>query len=388
MKVLVLSTMYPNQVMYLSGVFVHQQALELERAGIDIVVFAPIPYSPFPLTVLNKKWKQYSKIPRKEIFDKIVVYHPRYLAIPGGILKDFWGFYLSKSIMKIISGSEELKKIDLIHAHGSLPDDHSAQILSRQLNKPFLITVHGETVNYLINKRYFYRSKSAIKKADAVIGVSNKVVRKIKEYAGRNDNVFWILNGFKPVGIESKKSSEHITILFAGNMVSSKGCDYLLQAFSILSKEFQNIRLILAGGGVLLEQMKMIASELKISDKVNFKGTVNHETMLQLMADCDIFILPSVDEAFGVVYLEAMSFKKPVIGTEGEGITDIIEDGVNGLLVKPKNVDSIVQKLKVLIESSQLRKELGTKGFNSIKDLTWEKNAKETIKVYEKILKK
>ena len=104
------------------------------------------------------------------------------------------------------------------------------------------------------------------------------------------------------------------------------------------------------------------------------------------MAACDIFILPSYDEAFGVVYLEAMSFKKPVIGTEGEGIEDIIKDGENGLLVKPRDVASIVEKLELLIRSPKLRNELGIKGFNSIKNLTWENNAREMIKIYERLI--
>jgi glycosyltransferase involved in cell wall biosynthesis len=388
MKVLVLSTMYPNSVMYLSGIFVHEQVLELKKLGLDVVVFAPIPFTPFPLNFLSGKWKLYSKIPIREIIEDVEVYHPRYVAIPKGILKDFWAYELARSVMNIIRETEGLSKIDLIHAHGSLPNDHAALILSRKLNKPFLVTVHGETVNYLINKRYFYRSRDALRNADAVIGVSNQVVRRIKEYTGRKNNVIRILNGYRSVKIESTKESSNLTILFAATLISRKGCDYLLKAFSLLSEEFKNIHLVLAGGGVLLDQMKKLASDLNISDKVTFKGTVNHQTMLKLMAACDIFILPSVDEAFGVVYLEAMSFKKPVIGTEGEGITDIIEDRVNGLLVKPKNVDSIVQKLKVLIESAQLRDELGTKGYNSIKELTWEKNARETFKIYEMILQR
>ncbi len=388
MNVIVLSTMYPNSVMYLSGVFVHEQVKALKRLQVNIKVIAPVPIVPFPLNKLSYKWKNYSNIPDKEIIDGIEVYHPRYIAIPGGILKGYWGFFLAKSSLKVINKFIETNQIDLIHAHGSLPDDHSAQIVSQKLNIPYVVTVHGSTIHSVIKKRYFYRSKQAILNANAVIGISNKVVRKIEETIGMSKNVFRVFNGYTLTDLKSKKNTEKLIILFGGNMVASKRCDFLLRAYSELFEEFKEIHLIVAGGGVLLNKMKRLASELYISDRVTFKGTVDHQTMLGSMAECDIFILPSIDEGFGIVYLEAMSFKKPVIGTEGEGICDIIEDGVNGLLVKPNNVDSIVEKLKLLIESSELRTELGIKGYDSIKKLTWEKNARETLNIYELISQK
>ena len=67
------------------------------------------------------------------------------------------------------------------------------------------------------------------------------------------------------------------------------------------------------------------------------------------MSGCDIFVLPSWDEAFGVVYLEAMSFQKPVIGTIGQGISDIIIDGENGFLVPPRNIAELQKKIEYLI---------------------------------------
>lgn len=387
MKVLVLSTMYPNSVMYLSGVFVHEQVKELIKLGLNVIVVAPVPFSPFPINKLTQKWNLYGKIPKREIIEGVEVYHPRYIAIPRGILKDFWGNFLAFSILKIIKSSKAFKNIDIIHAHGSLPDDHAAQILSQKLNVPYIITVHGSTVNYLYTKREFYRSKQAILDANAVVGVSNKVVKKLKEITGRSNNVFRILNGYNQVTIidSSTVNSKNLKILFAGNLIESKGCEYLLKAFSILKNEFPEVQLIIAGNGVLLNKLKRLSSELKLDNNIIFTGYVEHQRMLELMSLCDIFILPSFNEGFGIVYLEAMSFKKPVIGTQGEGITDIIRDGENGFLVEPQNVQSIVQKLRLLLTSPDLRQELGIKGYETIKDLTWQKNAIETLKIYELI---
>ena len=170
------------------------------------------------------------------------------------------------------------------------------------------------------------------------------------------------------------------------SLVKRKGCDYLLKAFSELANKYFKIHLVIAGGGELLNEMKSLAYELRIQNRVTFTGALPHTELLSHMSKCDIFILPSVDEGFGVVYLEAMSFKKPVIGTEGEGICDILKDNFNGLLVKPRNVESIKSKLELLINSEDLRKKIGNNGYDTVKELTWERNASETINIYKEII--
>ena len=389
MKILVLSTMYPNSVMYLSGIFVHEQVKALSKVGVEVKVIAPVPYSPFPLKHFSKKWSLYSEIPQFEIIDEINVYHSRYLAIPRGILKDYWHFFYNFSVLHHFNITNGLQDFDIIHCHGTLPNDYAAYLLSRKFDKPFVITVHGETVYQIIHqKRKFQKSKIAIENAGAVIGVSSQVVKRITEYTNRTSNLFTVLNGYSTDSSLITKSSveDKIFILFSASLIKRKGCDYTLRAFSKLYKKYLNTHLIIAGGGELLNDMKQYSRELGLDQRVTFTGTISHSEMLKKMAACDIFILPSYDEAFGVVYLEAMSFKKPVIGTEGEGIEDIIKDGENGLLVKPRDVASIVEKLELLIRSPKLRNELGIKGFNSIKNLTWENNAREMIKIYERLI--
>jgi len=78
-------------------------------------------------------------------------------------------------------------------------------------------------------------------------------------------------------------------------------------------------------------------------------------------------------------------FKKPIIGTEGEGISEIITDGKNGFLVKPKDYLQLAEKLKLLIENRNLRIEMGFLGYESIRELTWTNNAKRTIEVYKEV---
>ena len=206
------------------------------------------------------------------------------------------------------------------------------------------------------------------------------------KFTERKEKIAVIYNGFTPVRLATKKESEKVIIMFGATLVERKGLRYLLEAFAKLEKEFQKIELWVAGGGPLLQNCKELAREFQIQEKVSFWGTVPHKKMLELMNEADIFVLPSWNEAFGVVYLEAMSFKKPVIGTIGEGISEIIEDGKNGYLVSPRNSEEIIRKLRKLILNPQKRREIGEAGYETVKELTWEKNANRNLEIYEKVL--
>lgn len=389
MNVLILSTMYPNSVLYLSGVFVHKQVLSLKRLGTNVVVIAPVPYV-FPfLSLLSLKWNSYKKIPLKEIIDGILIYHPRYVALPRGLLKNLWAYIYFFNVKRVVK--KEKISFDIIHAHGSIPNDYAAFLLSRTTNRPYVITVHGDTI-YLVakNKKWLRLTKKTLSKADVIIAVSTNLKEKIKGLVEPKNDIQVVLNGYEPSdSLENTKqsmNSEKIKILFAATLIERKGCEVLLRAFRQLYDKYINTILIIVGGGELLSKMKKLALDLGISKRTEFKGTLNHTEVLKIMKNSDIFILPSWDEAFGVVYLEALSFKKPVIGTEGEGIKDVIVDNENGFLVKPRDSNSIVEKLTPLIESENLRAEIGEKGFNSIKYLTWENSAKKVFGIYKSLM--
>ena len=105
------------------------------------------------------------------------------------------------------------------------------------------------------------------------------------------------------------------------------------------------------------------------------------------MALCDMFCLPSWEEGFGVVYLEAMAHGKPVIACRGEGIEDVVTDGETGLLVKPRDVDSLAEAIRFLLDHSDKAKTIGEQARSLVlENYTWEKNAERTLRVYKEVL--
>jgi len=389
MHVLILSTMYPNSKIYLSGIFVHEQVKELIKLGIEVTIIAPVPYKPKFLKLIGLGSKAYDIIPKFEVFESVPVHHTRYLAIPGGYFKGYWGYPYAFFINRLLKRIEMKKQVDLIHAHGSLPDDFGGYLLSKWINKPLVVTVHGQSVYALVNfpQRFKY-SRMALENANALIAVSSKVEERIRKFTNRCSNIHIVYNGYvDSSNIDIKSKNGTINILFSGELIERKGCKNLLIAFDKLLKKYDSIKLTIAGAGDELKLLKNIAKNLSIENKVHFEGAVPHSKMLELMSNCDIFVLPSRDEAFGVVYLEAMAFKKPVIGSIGEGISDIIIDGENGLLVNSKDAENLAQKLETLISSESLRKRIGKNGFESIKKYTWNYNAQQTIRVYKQVIR-
>ena len=387
MKIIVVSTLYPNSQIYSSGIFVHEQVKELLKLDVDINVIAPVPFIPLLISWLSERWKLIRKIPSFEKIDNVKIYHPRYLAFPKGYLRNFWSYTLYWGMKATI---KQISNIDIIHAHGSAPEDYGAYLLSNKYKVPFILTVHGDSVYELYKrKKRFRNSKKAIEKAHMVVGVSSNVIDRVKLLTLRQNNLQVILNGFtqsetsKGINLEKHKG---INILFVATLVERKGCKYLIEAFSKLYNQYPYVYLTIAGGGKLFQEMKNYSKQIGLNDRINFTGVINHYKVMELMSECDIFAMPSWDEAFGVVYLEAMSLKKPIIACKNEGITDVVNDGVEGMLVTPRDSNSIYEKLIILIENEKLRNDMGERGYQKIKNLTWKNNALKILEVYNNIM--
>lgn len=389
MHVLVISILYPNSRIYSSGIFVHEQVKALIKAGVKITVIAPVPFVFNFLSAFNKRWKSMAEIPEFEKIENVDIYHPRYIALPKGFLKNLWPYPLYYSIKNLIDKKFVGLKFDLIHAHGALPNDYAAYLLSKKLNLPYVLTVHGATVNYKeVEKKRFKKSAIAIKKASIVTTVSNKTKRRIEKYSGRNNEIITIYNGYKTNVITESgfQKKAKIDLLYAGNLWETKGIFLLLEVYKTIVKKREDVFLHIVGGGKLREKVEETAKRFGVANKLKLYGILEHDKLLSMMKGCDIFVLPSWDEALGVVYLEAMSFQKPVIGVEGEGISELIEDGVNGFLAKPKDVESLTEKLLTLINNETLRKEIGVRGKETIQELTWKNNAKKYIEIYRSLI--
>jgi glycosyltransferase involved in cell wall biosynthesis len=207
---------------------------------------------------------------------------------------------------------------------------------------------------------------------DAVVGISEALVSEAKKYKAKKAVKIYVpidLGNFIPD--ENQKNKKGDTILYVGQIKAMKGLECLIEAFYLLKNE-ENLtpKLVLVGiptrliDEIFLEDLKKKAEGLN----VEFLGLKEHKILPIIYNQADIFVLPSLSEALGMVIMEAMACEVPVIAFNISGPKELIKDGVNGFLVEPKNSKILKEKLAILLKNPELRKSFGKKGRDTIED--------------------
>lgn len=323
-----------------------------------------------------------------EIIDNVEIRRFRYaadaketLAYRGDMHKQVLGspkrllFFLKflrrwrKATQKLVN---EIKP-DIIHAHWLIPGGYvTMKAVSKK--QPIHLSMHGTDV-FLIRKRKIAQTlaKKVLKRTSAAHFVSNALREIIAESCSRppieSDLLLPMVFGLDDF-IDSRGSTEKLAekgggFLFVGRLLEVKGVDILLRAYSeIHAENSSDWCLDIVGDGPERTALESLADDLKLGDSVRFHGSLERGALREMYHDAKTLILPSrttesgEQEGLGVVLLEAMSAAIPVIGSECGGIPEIIEDGVNGILVPQNDIDSLSQSMKRLQEDNVLRNRL------------------------------
>jgi phosphatidyl-myo-inositol dimannoside synthase len=146
-----------------------------------------------------------------------------------------------------------------------------------------------------------------------------------------------------------------------------KGVDHLIAAMPALLKSFPDIRLVAVGEGTDLPRLQALAQDSGASDCIHFLPFIAHDQLPRAYDCCEIFAMPSRGEGFGLVFIEAMARAKPVIGGAHGGTPDLIDDGTTGFLVSYGDVSQLVDRLKRLLASENLRRDMGSAALSKVR---------------------
>lgn len=391
MNVLIISHMYPSQTKKINGVFVHEQIKALINKGHHVKVVSPLPYVPPFLKTFSPKWKSYNATPYKDVIDGIDIYYPNHIVIPRNIHFHTSGMRMYMGIRNTVKKIHEEFKFDVIHAHVALPDGDAALRLAKNYKVPLITTIHGQDLQHTIHKNIKCKNKvsNVVIESNKTILVSNKLNEIRKHYLPDiDDEKFKVIpNGVSNLFLNNNKTpTDEITIniLSVSNLLTTKGIDLTIQAISAIAKEYPNVIYRIIGDGAEKDRLIQQVKELNIEEHVEFLGQKSSLEVATYMSQSDIFLLPSWNEAFGVVYIEAMASGLPVIGCKGEGIEDIVDDGVEGYLVHPKDVQDIVNKTMQLIANPEKRVKMGMRARVKVEEkFTWNQLSSELVEVYE-----
>jgi glycosyltransferase involved in cell wall biosynthesis len=392
--VLTISHLYPREDDPVYGRFVEQQTLELAKLD-DVRVIAPVPWVPPLGAKLSAKWASHAAIDGAEARGGLRVLRPRYVALPRGFLLASSGRRLWSSIRQTLDAEWAKRPFDLIHAHVAVPDGAAGVIAARYFGVPLVLTVHGADVNVTLVRSPALHDLvvDTCNASDTTITVSTRLATELEEAGVRGGLLEVVANGIDPDEMAQVTPAGELAsgrwVLAAGNLVNSKGYDDLIRAVSLLAPAYEDVRVAIVGSGPERHRLERLARELHLKDRIHFYGKQPPERLHRLMAAADVFVLPSWREGFGIVYLEAMALGRPVVGCRGQGIADVIEDGVNGLLAEPRHPDGLAAAIRKVLDDSDSAREMATKAQELVMtEYTWQVSAARVHQVYDKVMER
>jgi teichuronic acid biosynthesis glycosyltransferase TuaC len=352
LHVLTLTPFFPSDQNEVSGCFVAEPIEQLRQFGVDssVIAASPIHY------------------PRKHSSSSAAAEWVRYPQLPGTLGLSSAGKLLYACLLGRVRQLHSVKPIEVIHAHAALPCGHAAALLSRRLNIPFVVTVHGLDVFnncHLGGIPAAWRRKVSVdvyRAARNVVCISGKVQEILKTGTPAETRSTIVHNGVDPILFSPNPAEGEQfdpEILVVGTLLRSKGHELVLRALGKLRPSFPKLRCRLIGEGPDRARFEALVRELGIGRQVQFVGRQSRPEVAEAMRRCSIFVLPSRNEGLGCVYLEAMSSGKPVIACRGQGIEELIEHGKNGWLIRVGEPEELVPGLSVLLGSPELCARIG-----------------------------
>lgn len=165
-----------------------------------------------------------------------------------------------------------------------------------------------------------------------------------------------------------KEQRYPLTVGTVARLKHYKGVDVLLKAFSTVLRSMPDVRLRIVGDGDERKQLEVLSARLGIGNNVEFLGSIDTgQGIASFLGELDVFVLPSRIEGFGLSIVEAMAMHLPVIGSRIDGIMEIVEDGVNGILFESENSSQLSEKLLILLGSRTTREEIAEAGSESVR---------------------
>jgi glycosyltransferase involved in cell wall biosynthesis len=283
--------------------------------------------------------------------------------------------------------------IDLIHAHSALPCGHAAMLLGREINVPYVVSVHG--LDAYSTRQVSGRpgewcrrvSKAVFHSAKRVLCISEHVREQVLPGAPECKTAV-VYNGADPALFSPvDPAPEPPRIMSVGNLIPIKGHAMLLHAIAAIGPKYPPLECELVGSGPEESHLRALSRELGLDERVHFLGRQGRKAVADLLRLATLFVLPSAYEGLGCVYLEAMSTGLAAIGCRGQGIEEVIQHGLNGWLVAPGNLAELAQGIATLLDDPQLRSQMGARARTTIvQGFTIEHQAQRLLQIYRECI--
>lgn len=369
-KLLQISNDFADQKIYINLV------RNVSKYGIDQIVYVPL------------KWEHKIDWNRDASIENVQYYYSYILRRnPFFRLRYFNKIRL---VTKDIEEKIDLSHVSLVHAHFLFSDGGVAYNLKLKYGIPYVVSVRASDIFTFFGKMVHLRNfgNKIMQEAEKVIFINHSYVNILQKNYLRNFNKNeigekitvipnaiegkWFRNNLKPT-----KSHSPFRLLYVGRIVKRKKLDIVVKALEELSKDTDSEYFLdVVGQGEFLSDVQKAPPK-----NIEFHGKINDfETLVEIYSKCHVFVMPSVKETFGLVYIESLSQGLPIVYCKNEGVDGYFETGEVGVAVTPNSIKEILDAIKYIKTNYE---RLSKNALAASKKFTWDESTKSYISIYK-----
>ena len=316
--------------------------------------------------------------------------------VPGRGCIEFSGRY-PDNLVEEIGNYEQVaavlarqEQFDIIHSHDWLtyPAGATAKHIS---GKPLVIHVHATDFDRSrghVNSTVYAIERRGMDEADHIICVSNLTRQTVIEKYGQHPNkVSTVHNAVEPLADADtyvKHPRKDKLVTFLGRITMQKGPEYFVEAAARVLKRTQGVRFVMAGSGDKMAETIDLVARRGIADRFHFPGFMRGRQVQELLADSDVYVMPSVSEPFGISPLEAMQVGCPSIISYQSGCAEILHHAIK---TDYWDIDAMADAIYAIVKYPAMYKSLSELGRQEVNNIRWEDAGKKVRTIYDNVLK-
>lgn len=395
-RVAVVAEYYPRAADPVLGVWAHRQALAARDAGADVrvlVLHRPLP----PLAAVKRgdvgALRAALRQPPRATLDGIEVRYVPYLSPPRPWSYATWGAWAAPALGRALRELRATFPFDLVHAHYAVPAGDAVRRAAP--GAPLVVSVHGGDVLATARRSPYARRTVARAFAHARLVLCNSAgtAARCRPLGAPATTVVHLGTDLPPAPRAAPPPgppdpAAPATLVTVGHLVARKRHADVLRALARLAPRWPGLRWEVVGDGPEREPLRALAAELGVADRVALTGQLAPTAARERAWRGDLLVLPSVDEAFGVAYVEAMAGGVPAIGCAGEDGPEEIAAAGDGLVrVPPRDPAALADAIERLLRDPAERARLGAAARATVeRAFTWERCGRATVAAYARAL--
>ncbi len=380
-----LSWEFPPEIVGGLGVVVYELSKNLLEKGIDVKVVLPINPKNNDEIFKGKIISLFEKGVSFGVYDSL-----KYMKETRALSRDLSMFEFVREYTKKCVERCKGMDFDIIHAHDWITFPAGLE-LKRITCKPLILHVHSTEFDRAGGERgneYVHEiERVSFLNCDKIIAVSNLVKERIVKGYGIEENKIAVVHNAIDFNVkvpQKTQSKPHKVVMYVGRLSWMKGVDFFLKAAKIVLDNYKNVRFVIVGKGEMMEDLINESIKLGIADKVSFEGYVNREEVIKRYYPyADVLVVPSRSEPFGLIALEAAHCSLPVVISKQSGVSEVLS---HALKVDYWNIEEMAEKIVSLLKYEALNKEIRKNTNKEVKEITWQRKAKEVIDIYKEVL--